>query len=148
MTPYREGGGWFPTHLSAPGVAPSGAVFWICPRGGGSKGDQPYIGQALPRRVYNLSGGPWGIEVDVKTTEEYYTLEARLPYHSALGGFDPFISATRRALEFNFLLYRSDAAQVWWAEPLQRASGAGVLYLTDGTLTFITILEKTVKGEL
>lgn len=120
-----------PKHLSPSGAAP-GAVFWICPRGGGYSGDDPYIGQAAPRRVYNLSGGSSGVEADVKTADGYYTLEARLPYGAALGGFDPFTSAKRRKIGFNYLLYRSDAAQVWWAEPLRRPSGAGVLYLEGG----------------
>lgn len=118
-----------PEHLS--GAAP-GAVFWLCPRGGGYSGDTPYIGQAAPKRLYNLSGGSSGFEAAVKTGDGYWTLEARLPFGAALGGFDPFTSRKRRKIGFNFLLYRSDAAQVWWAEPLRRPSGAGVLYLEGG----------------
>ncbi|MDE0021194.1 MAG: hypothetical protein OXT69_07410 [Candidatus Poribacteria bacterium] len=130
LTPFQDEYD-LPKHLSPTGAAP-GAAFWICPRGGGYSGEDPYIGQAAPRRVYNLSGGRSGFEAAVKTTDGYYTIEARLPYGAALGGFDPFTSAKRRKIGFNFLLYRSDAAQVWWAEPLRRPSGAGVLYLEGG----------------
>ncbi len=130
LTPFQEERD-LPGHLLSAGASAPGSVFWICPRGGGYSGDQPYIGQAAPRRVYNLSGRA-GAGLAVKTGDGYWTLEARLPYGAALGGFDPFTSRKRRKIGFNVLLYRSDAAQVWWAEPLRRPSGAGVLYLEGG----------------
>ena len=127
----RRGSSNLPAHLAGSGGV-SGRVFWLCPLGGGFTGGRPYIGQALPAQVYNISDRDFGVEIGAEASDGYYTLEARLPYHTALPGFDPFASEKRRRVGFNFLLYRSDAPRVWWAGPLRSPSSAGVLYL-DGS---------------
>ena len=72
------------------------------------------------------------MEVAALRTEAGYSLEARIPFHTALPGFDPITSARRDRLGFNYLLYRSSAPQVWWAPlntPASQAGQAGILYL-------------------
>ena len=117
-----------PTHL---GGSSSSAehVFWICPTGGGITGEEPYVGRAQPNLAHNY--GP--IDIAVRVGDGGYSLEARIPFHTALPGFDPITSARRDRLGFNYLLYRSAAPQVWWAPltaPSDPAGQAGMLYLT------------------
>lgn len=115
-----------PAHLS--GSSASEYVFWICPTGGGLAGDEPYVGRAQPSLAPNYGV----VEVAALRTEAGYSLEARIPFHTALPGFDPIASARRDRLGFNYLLYRSSAPQVWWAPlntPASQAGQAGILYL-------------------
>lgn len=115
-----------PAHLG--GGAPSEYVFWICPTGGGVTGDEPYVGRAQPTVAHNYGV----VEIAVLRSDEGYSLEARIPFHTALPGFDPITSARRDRLGFNYLLYRSTAPQVWWAPlggPSDSAGQAGILYL-------------------
>ena len=117
-----------PTHLA--GSAPSAEyVFWLCPTGGGITGEEPYFGRAQPSLAHNY--GP--IDIAVRLGDGGYSMEARIPFHTALPGFDPITSARRDRLGFNYLLYRSTAPQVWWApltDPSEAAGQAGILYLT------------------
>jgi hypothetical protein len=121
-----------PAHLD--GVAqPAEYVFWICPTGGGANGDEAYIGRAQPSVIHNYGA----VDIAVRRGEGSYSLEARIPFHTALPGFDPITSARRDRVGFNYLLYRSAAPQVWWAPlatPADAAAQAGILYLErDGS---------------
>ncbi|MEO2004844.1 MAG: sugar-binding protein, partial [Candidatus Poribacteria bacterium] len=115
-----------PAHLL--GSSASEYVFWICPTGGGLAGDEPYVGRAQPSLAPNYGV----VEVAALRTGAGYSLEARIPFHTALPGFDPITSARRDRLGFNYLLYRSSAPQVWWSPlntPASQAGQAGILYL-------------------
>jgi len=116
-----------PAHLDG-AAEPTEYVFWLCPTGGGITGDEPYVGRAQPAVIHNYSA----VEIAVRRDEASYSLEARIPFHTALPGFDPITSARRDRVGFNYLLYRSTAPQVWWAPlsaPGDAASQAGILYL-------------------
>lgn len=101
-----------PAHLSEE-EAPSEYIFWVCPKGAGLYGERPYVGRARPTRQPNFTA----IHVAVREEETSYRLEMRLPFQRALPGFDPITSLKLDRLGFNYLIYRSDAPQVWWAPP-------------------------------
>ncbi|MDA1190573.1 MAG: hypothetical protein O3A46_02690, partial [Candidatus Poribacteria bacterium] len=116
-----------PPHLATDGNA-SNFVFWILPKGGGVSGDRAYVGRAKPTIQYNVRQ----IEVAAREGESAYFLELRIPFLTALNGFDPIASERRNRIGFNFLIYRADAPQVWWTEPTSLTappSMAGLLYL-------------------
>ena len=57
-----EGGGK-PIYLRT-GSDPNRYILWICPKGAGFNGDQPYIGQWTPERIYNYEAK--NLEIDVR----------------------------------------------------------------------------------
>ena len=103
-------------------------MFWICPRGGGKAGEQPYVGRAKPTLAYNFRQ----VAAAIRERDDAYTLEIRIPFGAALPGFDPVTSEKRHELGFNILVYRSDGSQVWWARSPgvdASPSNEGILYL-------------------
>lgn len=91
---------------------PSSYFFWFCPKGAGLDGNKPYVGQNLPETVYNYTD----IEMVVRIFPgSRYVLEARIPFASVLGGFDPFKTARADRVGFNYIVRRSNAPQLRWA---------------------------------
>ena len=111
---------------------PSRYIFWICPKGAGFNGDQPYFGQWAPERIYNHQAK--NLEVAVRQQADYYIIEARIPFFTVLRGFDPLKTKRHKRIGFNFVVHRSNDKAIHWAEPLSSAesvapSDLGVLIL-------------------
>jgi hypothetical protein len=117
-----------PSHLAARD-GETAVALWLTPKGGGLDGRSAYVGRLRPTRQNNYSPP---VQVVAREDNFGYALEVRIPFGLALPGFDPITSSRLDRLGFNFLLYRSDAPQVWWAEVRERdeiPSALGVLYL-------------------
>ena len=110
---------------------PSYHFFWFCPKGAGPDGNRPYVGQNRPETVYNYTA----IETAVKIFPgSRYVLEARIPFNSALGGFDPYKTSKANRVGYNYIVRRSNAPQLRWAagaegEPSLPPSFFGTLIL-------------------
>ena len=109
-------------------------IFWVCPKGGGFNGSRPYFGQSAPRLVPNYEAK--GLQIAVTEQENYYMIEARLPFYPILKGFDPIKMKRNNKLGFNFIIHRSDERSVYWAEQMPNTesvppSSLGLLILED-----------------
>ena len=91
-------------------------ILWFCPKGGGFHGDQPYVGQWVPERIYNYQAT--NLKVAVRQKSNYYIIEARIPFFHVLRGFDPIKTKRHNRIGFNFVVYRSNDKAVHWAEGL------------------------------
>ena len=101
-------------------------ILWFCPKGGGFHGEQPYVGQWTPERIYNYQAT--NLEVAVRHVrpikrglKNYYIIEARIPFFHVLRGFDPLKTKRHNRIGFNFVVYRSNDKAVHWAEGLPDA---------------------------
>jgi hypothetical protein len=91
---------------------PSSYFFWFCPKGAGPDGNRPYVGQNMPETVYDYTA----IETAVRIFPgSRYVLEARIPFDPVLGGFDPYKTSEDDRVGFNYIIRRSNAAQLRWA---------------------------------
>ena len=109
-------------------------IFWVCPKGGGFDGSRPYFGQSVPSLVPNYEAR--GLQIAATEQENYYTIEARLPFYPILKGFDPIKMKRNNKLGFNFIIHRSDERSVYWAEQMHHTesvppSSLGLLILED-----------------
>ena len=109
-------------------------IFWVCPKGGGFDGSRPYFGQSAPELVPNYEAK--GLQIAATEQENYYTIEARLPFYPILKGFDPMKMKRNNKLGFNFIIHRSDEQSVYWAEQMPNTelvppSSLGLLILED-----------------
>ena len=96
------------------GQDPNRFILWICPIGAGFGGDQPYIGQWMPDRIYNYEAR--NLKAAVRQEANYYIIEARIPFYPVLGGFDPIKTKRHKRIGFNVVIHRSDDQRVYWAE--------------------------------
>ncbi len=127
----HPGGGSKPIYLQT-GNDPNRFILWICPKGGGFDGDQPYIGQWTPEQIYNYEAK--NFDVAVRQESNYYIIEARIPFFPVLRGFDPLKTRRNSRIGFNFVIHRSDDQAVYWASQLPGTdptypSNLGVLIL-------------------
>ena len=109
-------------------------IFWACPKGGGFDGNRPYFGQSAPNLIPNYEAK--GLQIAATEQENYYTIEARLPFYPILKGFDPIKMKRNNKLGFNFIIHRSDERSVHWAEQMPNTelvppSSLGLLILED-----------------
>ena len=111
----RPGGGSKPAYLQT-GTDPNRFILWICPKGAGFSGDQPYIGQWTPEQVYNYQAKH--LDVAVRQESNYYIIEARIPFFPVLRGFDPLKTKRNSRIGFNFVIHRSDDQAVYWASQI------------------------------
>lgn len=128
-----------PTHKNRPAYLDNQGdsdqlIFWICPKGGGFDGSRPYFGQSAPKLVPNYEAK--GLQIAATEQENYYTIEARLPFYPILKGFDPMKMKRNNKLGFNFIIHRSDERSVYWAEQMPNTklvppSSLGLLILED-----------------
>lgn len=93
---------------------PNRYILWICPKGAGFGGDQPYIGQWLPDRIYNYEAR--NLKAAVRQEANYYIIEARIPFYPVLGSFDPVKTKRHKRIGFNVVIHRSDDQRVYWAK--------------------------------
>ena len=99
-------------------------IFWFCPKGAGFDGQKPYMGQAQPRLIpnYQAKGLQFAVRynqpADKNNSEQYYTIEGRIPFFPLLPQFDPLKTKRNLRLGFNFVLYRSDDQAIHWARPV------------------------------
>ncbi|MDP6746438.1 MAG: discoidin domain-containing protein [Candidatus Poribacteria bacterium] len=103
--------------------ADSPYIFWFCPKGGGFKGQKPYMGQAQPKLIpnYQAKGLRFAVrqrESSGQDRESYYTIEGRIPFFPLLPQFDPLKTKRNLRLGFNFVVYRSDDQAIQWANPI------------------------------
>jgi hypothetical protein len=68
---------------------------------------------------------------------DYYTMEIAIPFGVVLGGFDPLKTLRNDIIGFNYIIYRSDAPPVQWAQPAKPGaqippSELGILILQRG----------------
>ncbi|MDE0186471.1 MAG: discoidin domain-containing protein [Candidatus Poribacteria bacterium] len=127
----HPGGGSKPTYLQT-GTNPNRFILWICPKGAGFNGDQPYIGQWAPEQVYNYQARD--LDVAVRQESNYYIIEARIPFFPVFRGFDPLKTKRNSRIGFNFVIHRSDDQAVYWASQIPGTeptfpSNLGVLIL-------------------
>ena len=127
----RPGGRSIPAYLQT-GNDPNRFILWICPKGAGFGGDQPYIGQWTPEQIYNYQAK--GLDVAVRHESDYYIIEARIPFFPILRGFDPLKTRRNNRIGFNFVIHRSDDQAVYWASQIPGSeptypSNLGVLIL-------------------
>ena len=111
----RPGGGSKPAYLQT-GNDPNRFILWICPKGAGFDGDQPYIGQWTPEQIYNYQAK--GLDVAVRHESDYYIIEARIPFFPILRGFDPLKTRRNNRIGFNFVIHRSDDQALYWASQI------------------------------
>ncbi|MBM3237896.1 hypothetical protein FJZ31_16530 [Candidatus Poribacteria bacterium] len=102
-----------PSYLSNSQKSPT-YIFWLCPKGGNIDGSARYAGQAYPTPIYNYSPP---IEMAFRPYADYYTMEIAIPFGVVLGGFDPLKTLRNDIIGFNYIIYRSDAPPVQWAQP-------------------------------
>ena len=95
------------------GKDPNRYILWICPKGAGFGGDEPYIGQWLPDRIYNYEAN--NLKAAVRQKSDYYIIEARIPFYPVLGSFDPIKTKRHKRIGFNLVIHRSDDQRVYWA---------------------------------
>ena len=95
------------------GKDPNRYILWICPKGAGFGGDEPYIGQWLPDRIYNYEAN--NLKAAVRQESNYYIIEARIPFYPVLGSFDPIKTKRHKRIGFNLVIHRSDDQRVYWA---------------------------------
>ena len=127
----RPGGGSKPAYLQT-GNDPNRFILWICPKGAGFDGHQPYIGQWTPEQIYNYEAK--NFDVAVRQESNYYIIEARIPFFPVLRGFDPLKTRRNSRIGFNFVIHRSDDQAVYWASQIPGTeptypSNLGVLIL-------------------
>ncbi|MBD3182955.1 hypothetical protein GF312_11740 [Candidatus Poribacteria bacterium] len=91
---------------------PSTYFFWICPKGAGPDGNLPYVGQNLPETVYNFTEINTAVRI---LPGSRYVLEAKIPFDTALGDFDPYKTSKADRVGFNYIIRRSNASQLRWA---------------------------------
>ena len=96
------------------GGDPNRYILWICPKGAGFGGDQPYIGQWQPDRIYNYEA--INLKAAVRQEANYYIIEARIPFYPVLGRFDPIKTKRHKRIGFNVVIHRSDDQRVYWAK--------------------------------
>ena len=96
------------------GRDPNRYILWICPKGAGFGGDQPYIGQWQPDRIYNYEA--INLKAAVREQPNYYIIEARIPFYPVLGRFDPIKTKRHKRIGFNVVIHRSDDQRVYWAK--------------------------------
>ncbi|HIE29691.1 TPA: hypothetical protein EYP66_20675 [Candidatus Poribacteria bacterium] len=102
-----------PTYLST-ALKSQTYILWFCPEGGGLNGRDKYAGQARPKLIYNYSP-PIGMAF--RPYDDYYTMEIAIPFGVVLGGFDPLKTRRKQLIGFNYIIHRSDAPPVQWAQP-------------------------------
>ena len=122
-----------PTYLQTE-QDPNRYILWICPKGAGFDGDQPYIGQWLPNRIYNYEAR--NLKAAVRQEANYYIIEARIPFYPVLGSFDPIKTKRHKRIGFNVVIHRSDDQRAYWAKQTAGAETAppsdlGMLILED-----------------
>ena len=98
---------------------PNRYVIWICPRGGGFHGDRPYIGQGAPEFIPNYQAA--NLDVAVRQQENYYVIEARIPFFPVLRGFHPLKTRQHNRIGFNFVIHRSNNQAIYWAAQIPEA---------------------------
>ena len=82
------------------------------------------MGQAQPRLIpnYQAKGLQFAVRynqpTDKNNSEQYYTIEGRIPFFPLLPQFDPLKTKRNLRLGFNFVLYRSDDQAIHWARPV------------------------------
>ena len=96
------------------GSDPNRYILWICPKGAGFGGDQPYIGQWQPDRIYNYEAS--NLKAAVRQETNYYIIEARIPFYPVLGRFDPIKTKRHNRIGFNVVIHRSEDQRVYWAK--------------------------------
>ena len=110
-----------PTYLQT-GGDPNRYILWICPKGAGFGGDEPYIGQWLPDRIYNYEAK--NLKAAVRQGANYYVIEARIPFYPVLGSFDPVKTKRHKRIGFNLVIHRSDDRRIYWAKQTSGAETA------------------------
>ncbi|HGJ64709.1 TPA: hypothetical protein ENS27_04885, partial [bacterium] len=90
-------------------------AFWFCPIGGGEDGKEAFVGQSKPIVIWNYTE----IEKAVQILPNRYILEARIPFKTVLGGFDPFETQEEDIIGFNYIIRRSNAKPLLWA-PIEK----------------------------
>ena len=113
---------------------PNRHILWICPMGAGFGGDQPYIGQWQPDRIYNYEAR--NLKAAVRQEANYYIIEARIPFYPVLGSIDPMKTKRHKRIGFNVVIHRSDDQRVYWAKQTPGTktvppSDLGMLILED-----------------
>jgi hypothetical protein len=86
-------------------------AFWFCPKGGGDDGKEPFVGQSVPKVIWNYTE----IEKAVQIFPNYYILEARIPFKTVFGGFNPFETPEEDIIGFNYMILRHNATPLQWA---------------------------------
>ena len=110
---------------------PNTYILWFCPKGGGIQGQNKYAGQARPTLIHNYAPP---IELVFRPYSDYYIMEIAIPFGIVLGGFDPLKTRRNDRIGFNYIIHRSDAPPVQWAQPAKEEaqtppSALGILIL-------------------
>ncbi len=90
---------------------PSYYVLWFCPKGAGSDGNEPFVGQSIPSIIWNHKE----IEKSANIIPgSRYIIEARIPF-KVFNNFDPSKTSEEDIIGFNYLIRRSNATTLQWA---------------------------------
>jgi hypothetical protein len=103
---------------------------WFCPKGAGDDGSQPFVGQSIPKIIWNYSE----IEKAVQIIPSGYILEARIPFKTVLAGFDPYNTPEEDIMSFNYIIYRDDNPKLQWAPTVKEELNLPLCHF--GTLVF------------
>lgn len=99
-------------------------AFWFCPKGAGEDSREPFVGQSVPKVIWNYTE----IEKAVQIFPNRYILEARIPFKSVLGGFNPFETIEEDIIGFNYIIRRSNAIPLQWAPTAENESDKSPSY--------------------
>ncbi len=133
----QPSGGSKPIYLQTV-TDPNQHIFWICPKGAGFDGNEPYIGQWVPERIYNYEAR--NLDAAVRWESGYYVIEARIPFYPVLGSFDPIKTKRHNRLGFNFVIHRSNDRRVYWTEQTQ-----GIESVAPSNLGMLILEERVVE---
>jgi len=103
---------------------------WFCPKGAGDDGSQPFVGQSIPKIIWNYSE----IEKAIQIISSGYILEARIPFKTVLGGFDPYNTPEEDIMSFNYIIYRDNSPKLQWAPTVKEELNLPLCHF--GTLVF------------
>ncbi len=86
-------------------------VLWFCPKGAGSDGNEPFVGQSIPNIIWNYKE----IEKSVQITPGFgYILEVRIPF-TIFDNFNPNETPEEDIIGFNYLIRRANTDPLQWA---------------------------------
>jgi hypothetical protein len=105
-------------------------ALWFCPKGAGDDGSQPFVGQSVPKIIWNYSE----IERAVQIIPSGYILEIRIPFKTVLAGFDPYNTPEEDIMSFNYIIYRDDNPKLQWAPTVKEELNLPLCHF--GTLVF------------
>ncbi|MGQ9609249.1 MAG: hypothetical protein ACUVWN_08100 [bacterium] len=86
-------------------------VLWFCPKGAGSDGNEPFVGQSVPSIVWNYKEIERSVQI---VPGERYILETKIPF-TVFGEFNPSKTIEENIIGFNYIVHRPNAPALLWA---------------------------------